>query len=223
MIAAATLRDDDFTAMRQAMVASQLRTVAVTDPRVVAAMAEVPRERFVPAESTAMAYRDTAIALGQGRALNTPLATARLLVEARLRASDRVLLIGAAAGYTAAVLARIVADVVAVEDSPELAAHARAALAGEARVTLVEGSLAHGHPAGAPYDVLIVDGAVEELPSTLLTQVADGGRIAAGLIDRGVFRLAAGAHRGVATALTPFADIDSVRLPGFAKPRGFTF
>ncbi len=223
MTAAATLRDDDFTAMRQAMVASQLRTVAVTDPRVVAAMAEVPRERFVPAPSTAMAYRDTAIALGQGRALNTPLATARLLVEARLRASDRVLLIGAAAGYTAAVLARIVADVVAVEESPDLAAHARVALADEPKVTVVEASLAQGHAAGAPYDVLLVDGAVEELPSTLLTQVVDGGRIATGLIERGVFRLAAGAHRGAATALTPFADIDSVRLPGFAKPRGFTF
>ncbi|MBY9064585.1 protein-L-isoaspartate O-methyltransferase [Sphingomonas yunnanensis] len=223
MTAAATLRDDDFTAMRQAMVASQLRTVAVTDPRVVAAMAEVARERFVPAQSTAMAYRDTAIALGQGRALNTPLATARLLVEARLRASDRVLLIGAAAGYTAAVLARIVADVVAVEESSDLVAHARAALGDERNMTLVEAPLAQGHAAGAPYDVLLVDGAVEELPSTLLTQVVDGGRIATGLIERGVFRLAAGAHRGAATALTPFADIDSVRLPGFDKPRSFSF
>ena len=223
MTAAATLRDDDFTAMRQAMVASQLRTVAVTDPRVVAAMAEVPRERFVPAASTAMAYRDTAIALGQGRALNTPLATARLLVQARLQPSDRVLLIGAAAGYTAAVLASLVAEVVAVESLPALAAHARDALAGTPNVTLVEGPLEHGHPAGAPYDVLIVDGAIEELPSTLASQVVDGGRIVSGIVDRGVFRLAAGTHRGVATALTPFADIDSVRLPGFARPRSFTF
>jgi len=223
MTAAATLRDDDFTAMRQAMVASQLRTVAVTDPRVVAAMAEVARERFVPAQSTAMAYRDTAIALGQGRALNTPLATARLLVQARLQPSDRVLLIGAAAGYTAAVLASLVAEVVAVESLPALAAHARDALAGTPNVTLVEGPLEHGHPAGAPYDVLIVDGAIEELPSTLASQVVDGGRIVSGIVDRGVFRLAAGTHRGVATALTPFADIDSVRLPGFARPRSFTF
>jgi protein-L-isoaspartate(D-aspartate) O-methyltransferase len=223
MTAAATLRDDDFTAMRQAMVASQLRTVAVTDPRVVAAMAEVPRERFVPAGSTSMAYRDTAITLGQGRALNTPLATARLLVEARLRPNDRVLLIGAGAGYTAAVLARIVGDVIAVEESPDLVAQARVALTGVPNVTLVEAPLAQGHAAGAPYDVLLVDGAVEELPAALLSQIVDGGRVAAGLIERGVFRLAAGAHRGVATALTPFADIDSVRLPGFAKPHSFTF
>ena len=158
-----------------------------------------------------------------GSFLNTPLATARLLVQARLQPGDRVLLIGAAAGYTAAVLASLVAEVVAVESLPALAAHARDALAGTPNVTLVEGPLEHGHPAGAPYDVLIVDGAIEELPSTLASQVVDGGRIVSGIVDRGVFRLAAGTHRGVATALTPFADIDSVRLPGFARPRSFTF
>jgi protein-L-isoaspartate(D-aspartate) O-methyltransferase len=222
-LSAPALRNDDFTAMRQAMVASQLRTTAVNDPRIVAAMAEVPRERFVPADAAALAYVDRAVELGQGRALNTPLATARLLVQARLQPADRVLLIGAAAGYTAAVLASLVAEVVAVEALPDLAAHARAALAQTANVTLVEGPLEHGHPAGAPYDVLIVDGAIEELPATLASQVVDGGRIVSGIIDRGVFRLAAGAHRGAATALTPFADIDSVRLPGFARPRSFTF
>jgi len=222
-LSAPALRNDDFTAMRQAMVASQLRTTQVNDPRIVAAMAEVPRERFVPAHAAALAYVDRAVDLGQGRALNTPLATARLLVQARLQPSDRVLLIGAAAGYTAAVLASLVAEVVAVESLPALAAHARDALAGTPNVTLVEGPLEHGHPAGAPYDVLIVDGAIEELPSTLASQVVDGGRIVSGIVDRGVFRLAAATHRGVATALTPFADIDSVRLPGFARPRSFTF
>lgn len=222
-LSAPALRNDDFTAMRQAMVASQLRTTQVNDPRIVAAMAEVPRERFVPAHAAALAYVDRAVDLGQGRALNTPLATARLLVQARLQPGDRVLLIGAAAGYTAAVLASLVAEVVAVESLPALAAHARDALAGTPNVTLVEGPLEHGHPAGAPYDVLIVDGAIEELPSTLASQVVDGGRIVSGIVDRGVFRLAAGTHRGVATALTPFADIDSVRLPGFARPRSFTF
>lgn len=222
-LSAHALRADDFTAMRQAMVASQLRTVAVSDPRVVAAMAEVPRERFVPEEAATLAYRDTAIDLGQGRALNTPLATARLLVQARLQPGDRVLLIGAARGYAAAVLAALVKEVVAVESNPGLAAAARAALAGTPRVTVVEGALEHGHPQGAPYDVLVVDGAIEELPPTLASQVVDGGRIVSGLIERGVFRLAAGAHRGAATALAPFVDIDSVRLPGFARPRSFTF
>lgn len=222
-VSAPALRHDDFAAMRQAMVSSQLRTTAVNDPRVVVAMAEVPRERFVPEAAAQLAYRDTAIDLGQGRALNTPLATARLLVQARLRATDRVLLIGAAGGYSAAVLASLVAHVTAVEALPALAAHARTALADTANVTVVEGPLEFGHPDGAPYDVLVIDGAIEQLPASLASQVVDGGRIVGGLIERGVFRLAAGAHRGTATALAPFADIDSVRLPGFAHPRSFTF
>jgi protein-L-isoaspartate(D-aspartate) O-methyltransferase len=218
-----TIDSPDFAVMRQAMVASQLRTAAVNDPRVVAAMAEVPRERFVPGAQAALAYCDVAVDLGQGRALNTPLATARLLVEARLRHTDRVLLIGAAGGYTAAVLARIVAQVVAVESSPALVAHARTALAGIANVTLVEAPLEIGHAADAPYDVLVVDGTVEQLPMTLASQLVDGGRIVAGLNERGVFRLAAGARAGAAFALTPFADIDSIPLPGFARPREFSF
>jgi protein-L-isoaspartate(D-aspartate) O-methyltransferase len=223
-VPAAPLADaDDFAAMRQAMVASQLRTSAVTDPRVIAAMAEVPRERFVPAEVARLAYSDRGVSLGQGRSINTPLATGRLLNEALLRAGDRVLLIGAGGGYTAAVLARIVASVVAVESVPALAAHARAALAGEAGVTVVEGALEAGHPEGAPYDVLIVDGAVEELPPTLVSQVVEGGRIVAGVLEDGVSRLAAGTRAGAASALMPFADIDAVRLPGFAKPRSFAF
>ena len=213
----------DFAAMRQAMVASQLRTTAVTDPRIIAAMADVPRELFVPAAVAALAYRDTAVPLGEGRFANTPLATARLIGEARLRAEDRVLLIGAAGGYTAAVLARIVAQVVAVESTPALAAHARAALAGIANVTVVEGALEHGHPEGMPYDAIVIDGAIEELDATLASQVVDGGRIVTGLLERGVCRLAAGSRAGSATALTPFVDIDAVPLPGFAKPKAFVF
>ena len=116
--------------MRQAMVASQIRTNAVTDPRLVAAMARVPRERFLPETARTAAYRDTSIPLGHGRWANMPLATARLLNEAELLSSDRVLLIGAAGGYAAALLAEIVAEVVAVEEHPALAALAREALAG---------------------------------------------------------------------------------------------
>lgn len=214
---------DAFAAMRQSMVASQLRTTAVTDARVVAAMAEVSRERFVPDAVADLAYCDTVVELGQGRGLNPPLATARLLVAAGLRAGDRVLLIGAATGYTAAVLAQIVADVVAVESTPALAEAARANLADIATVTVIEGALETGHPEGAPYDVLVVDGAIEQLPETLLTQVAEGGRVVTGLVDRGVSRLASCMRTGTAFALLPFADIDSVRLPGFAKPRKFAF
>ena len=214
---------DRFEAMRHAMVASQLRTNAVSDARVVAAMALVPREAFLPGDVAALAYRDTAVPLAHGRAQNVPIATGKLLTAAELRADDRVLLIGAAGGYTAAVLAELVAEVVAVEVDPLLVGAARTALADTSAVTLVAGPLEAGHAAGAPYDVLIVDGAVEQLPDALIAQVKVGGRVVSGLADRGITRLASGRRSEGGFALLPFADIDCVVLPGFARPRSFTF
>lgn len=216
-------RDSESVAMRHAMVASQLRTNAVSDARVVAAMDTVPREAFLPAELALVAYRDTAVPLGHGRAQNVPIATGRLLTQAELRAGDRVLLIGAAGGYTAAVLAELVAEVVAVESDPTLMSFARAALADVASVTLIEGPLEAGHAAGAPYDVIVVDGAIEEIPAALVEQVAIGGRVVAGIVDRGVTRLSAGRRTAGGFGLLDFADIDCVTLPGFARPRTFTF
>lgn len=210
-------------AMRAAMVTSQLRTNAVSDVRVVAAMASVPREVFLPEGARDAAYRDTAIPLGHARALNPPMATGRLLTEAELGPHDRVLLVGAAGGYTAALLAELVGEVVAVEEDAALADLARAALSDRANVTLVEGPLPAGHTAGAPYDVLIVDGAVDAVPETLIAQVAVGGRIATGLVDRGVTRLAAGRKSAGGYGLMPFADAECVVLPGFERPRGFSF
>lgn len=220
---ATATQTDRFEAMRHAMVASQLRTNAVSDARVVAAMTVVPREKFVPDEAAELAYRDTAVPLAHGRAQNLPIATGKLLTAAELRPGDRVLLIGAAGGYTAAVLADLVAEVVAVEVDPILASAARTALAPYPTVTLVEGALEAGHAAGAPYDVLIVDGAVEQLPDTLVAQVKVGGRVVAGLSDRGVSRLAYGRRSEGGFAIAPFADIDCVVLPGFARPRSFQF
>lgn len=214
---------DRFEAMRHAMVASQLRTNAVSDARVVAAMAHVPREAFLPAEVRAIAYRDTAVPLGRGRYQNVPIATGRLLTEAYLLPADRVLLIGAAGGYTAAVLAEMVAQVVAVESDPGLAAAARTALDAYKNVTLVEGPLEAGHAAGAPYDVLVVDGAVEQVPDALVAQIAAGGRVVAGIADRGITRLSSGRKTAGGFGLLDFADIDCVSLPGFARAKTFTF
>src|SRR3569623_2619350 len=214
---------DRFEPMRHAMVASQLRTIAVSDARVVAAMALVPREAFLPGEVAALAYRDTAVPLAHGRAQNLPIATGKLLTAAELRADDRALLIGAAGGYTAAVLNELVAEVVAVESDPTLAGIARAGLAGCPGVSLVEGPLEAGHAAGAPYDVLVVDGSVEQLPDALIAQVKVGGRVVAGLDASGITRLAYGRRSEGGFALLPFADIDCVGLPGFARPRSFTF
>lgn len=212
-----------YEVMRHAMVASQLRTNAVNDTRVVAAMTQVPREAFLPADARSLAYRDSLINIGHGRSINLPMATGRLLTEAYLERGDRVLLIGAAGGYTAALLSGIVAEVVAVESHPALAQDARAALAGYGNVRVVEGPLPEGHAADAPYDVLLIDGAVEEVPAALIEQVRVGGRIATGLIENGVSRLATGRRTEGGFGLQPFADVDCTVLPGFERPRSFRF
>ncbi|WP_440977939.1 protein-L-isoaspartate O-methyltransferase family protein [Sphingomonas pseudosanguinis] len=213
----------NFDAMRHAMVASQLRTTAVSDQRVVAQMARVPREAFVPEALREVAYRDGTIDLGQGRAVNLPMATGRLLTEAYLEANDRVLLIGAGTGYTAALLAGIVAEVVAIEDNADLLAAARTALSGEAKVKLVDAPLTAGNPGDAPYDVLVIDGAVEEIPAALIDQVRIDGRIVTGLVDKGVTRLASGRRTEGGHGVRPFADAECAILPGFARPRAFQF
>lgn len=212
-----------FEAMRHAMVASQLRTNAVNDVRVVEAMARVPREDFLPEEHRAIAYRDTLLPLAGGRRHNLPLATGRLLTVAEIRPADKVLLIGAAGGYAAALLADLANSVVAVEEEPSLAALARTALAAYANVELVEGPLAAGHAAEGPYDLIVVAGAAEELPATLLGQLETGGRVVTGLLDRGVTRLAAGRRTEGGFGLADFADIECAVLPGFERLRTFQF
>lgn len=210
-------------AMRTAMVSSQLRTTAVSDQRVIAAMARVPREAFVPAELREIAYRDALLPVSGGRTINLPMATGRLLTEAYLRPTDRVLLIGAAGGYTAAILAEIVAHVVAVEQDPALVTLARGALAGFGTVELVEAPLTGGHPAGGPYDVLVIDGAIEAVPDALVGQVKPDGRVVTGLIDHGVTRLASGRKTDGGFGLSAFADSECAKLPGFSTPTGFRF
>ena len=157
--------------MRAAMIDSQLRTNDVIDPAVVAAMGSVAREAHVPAALASVAYMDRAIALGHGRALNAPLVTGRLLVAADIRPGQRVLLIGAATGYTAALLAALGASVVAVEEQADLLAAARAATDNPA-IRWVEGPLAAGAPGEAPVDRIMIDGAIEQLPDALAAQRA---------------------------------------------------
>ncbi|HJQ17384.1 MAG TPA: protein-L-isoaspartate O-methyltransferase [Allosphingosinicella sp.] len=216
------MTEQNFEQMRRAMVASQLRTTGVDDPRVLAAMGAVPRERFVPPDRAAIAYADAVLPLAAGRALNSPMALGKLLTEAAPRPQDRALVVGAATGYAAAVLARLVASVVAVEEEPALAAMAKGLLAAD-KVKLVAGPLAKGHKSGAPYDLILIDGAVEQIPQALIDQLADGGRLAAGLIERGVQRLALGRRAGDGFGMIAFADAASAPLPGFARPPGFSF
>ena len=216
------MTEHNFDDMRAAMTACQLRTTGTNDPRVLAAMGEVPRERFVPEARLPLAYADALVPLGGGRELNSPMALGRLLTEAAPRRGERVLAVAVATGYAAAVLARLVGPLVAVEEDQALAAAARANLAGSG-VELVEGPNKEGWRAGAPYDLILIDGAVESVPEALVGQLADGGRLAAGLVENGITRLAIGRRAGEGFGMAAFADAAAAILPGFARPRAFTF
>jgi protein-L-isoaspartate(D-aspartate) O-methyltransferase len=216
------MTEQNFEQMRRAMVASQLRTTGVNDPRVVAAMGAVPRERFVPAERRALAYADAFVPLEGGRELNSPMALGQLLAEARPRAGEKALVIGAGTGYAAAVLERLVGSVVAVEEDAALVAAAKQALSGSG-VKLIEGSLAKGYKKGAPYDLILIDGAVGDVPQALIDQLAEGGRLAAGIVDQGVTRLSVGRKAGEGFGMLSYSDTAATILPGFSKPRAFTF
>ena len=216
------MTEHNFEHMRRAMITSQLRTTGTNDPAVLAAMGEVARERFVPAQRIAMAYADALVPLKPGRQLNSPMALGRLLTEAAPEEAGNVLVIGAATGYAAAVLAKLVSSVVAVEEDAELAAAARAALA-DTNVTFVEGPLTKGHAAGAPYDLILIDGAVETVPQALIDQLKDEGKIATGIVENGVTRLALGRKAGEGFGIAAFADAAAAILPQFEKPKAFTF
>jgi len=216
------MTEQNFEAMRRAMVESQLRTTGVNDARVIAAMAAVPRERFVPAEWRALAYMDRPVPLGHGRELNLPEATGRLLTVAQVSRGDRVLLVGAGSGYTAALLSELGARVVALEVQPDLRAMAREALQGGA-VQVVEGPLHEGWAGSAPYDLIFIDGLVEQVPEVLLAQLVDGGRLATAIYEKGATRLALGRKAGAGFGMDLFADCEAVRLPGFERPKTFVF
>lgn len=212
-----------FEAMRHAMVASQLRTNAVSDVRVVEGMAQLPRETFLPPEHRTIAYRDTLLPLGNGRKHNSPLATGRLLTEAQVLPGDHVLLIGAAGGYAAALLGRLAANVVALEEDDALVAIARGTLAEYNNVELVQGPLNQGWAQKGPYDLIVIDGAVEQLPDQLVAQIKPGGRVVSGTVDRGVTRLASGHRSTGGFGMMDFQDIECAILPGFVRLRTFQF
>jgi protein-L-isoaspartate(D-aspartate) O-methyltransferase len=215
----------DFAAMREAMVDSQLRPTGVNDPAVVGAFRAVPREAFVPAPLRALAYLDEDLTIAPGRALIEPMIIGNLLQRAAPGEGDRALILPAGSGYEAAVLARLAGRVTALEADPALAARARAALAlHAATVELVEGPLEAGWPAHAPYDLIVIAGAIERLPEALAAQLANGGRIAAVMVDeRGVGRASIGRRAGGVIGFEPFMDVATIRLPGFERPRVFQF
>jgi protein-L-isoaspartate(D-aspartate) O-methyltransferase len=169
--------------LRRTMVDCQLRTFDVTDTDVLDAVLETPREPFVDAPES-LAYSDASLTVRgavETRRLLAPMALARALQDVQLRKDDRALDVAGAAGYSAAVLARLVAHVTALESDEGFVAQAGRAFAelGLDNATAVRGDLAAGHPAGAPYDLIIINGAVGAPPAALLNQLADGGRLLA--------------------------------------------
>ena len=208
----------DFSLARRAMVDNQLRPQGVTDRGVLAAMGRVERERFVPADVKALAYFDRPLKLSHGRAMMPPAELGRLLSEAQPRAGERALVIGSATGYSAAILQEIGLDVVALESDEALIAQAR-----DAGVTSVSGALEKGWAKGAPYDLILIDGAVEEMPEALGKQLAPDGRLVGAIVDRGVTRLIVGTCASGSIGWRSVADADVEQLPGFQRPRAFTF
>ena len=189
-----------FEEMRRSMVDSQLRTSGVTDAWVLTAMGNIPREDFVPITHRSTAYMDRSIALDDGSVLNPAVSTALLLQAADVRADDHVLLVGKEDGYVAAILrARVNALVCASADNVSSAQSA------------------------APFALIIIDGAAEELPSALVNLGADGARLVTGIIEGAVTRLAKGyVHKGK-IALKSFEDSEIAPLPAFARKPEFVF
>jgi protein-L-isoaspartate(D-aspartate) O-methyltransferase len=208
----------DFTAARLAMIESQLRPQGVTDRGVLDAMRAVPRERFVPDDVRPLAYADRALPLGDGRFLAAPSVLGQLLTQMMPLPGQRALVVGASRGYSAAVLGEMGLEVVGLESSAELAARAS-----DAGIEIVQGPLEDGCKKGAPYDQILIDGAVEYIPEPIIEQLAEGGRLGAGLVDRGVTRLIVGRKAGIAFGYLSVGDAGVPVLPGFARPAAFTF
>jgi protein-L-isoaspartate(D-aspartate) O-methyltransferase len=173
------LTHDIYAKARFNMVESQIRTNKVTDSKLLAAMSQVPRQIFVPAGLAGVAYVDKSLRLVPNRYLQEPLVIARLLQEAMVESTDKVLVIGAGTGYSVAILADLAGSVTAVESDPGLADTARSNLAALAASGAVvhTGPLDQGHAASGPYDVILIDGMIAALPKQIADQIADHGRL----------------------------------------------
>jgi protein-L-isoaspartate(D-aspartate) O-methyltransferase len=216
----------DFAVARRMMVDGQVLTRDVFDPDLLAAMLEVPRERFVPPAQVALAYLDRNLPLTAdgSRCLLQPMVLARLLQAADITATDHVLDVGCGTGYSSALLARLAGSVVALEEDKDLAAFARRVLRELApQVEVVEGLLKTGWPATGPYDAIVLNGAAEIIPEPLFAQLKDGGRLV-GIEGEGpatqarIYCSIRGeiSGRSITEAAAPL-------LPGFARPPEFVF
>lgn len=218
----------DYAAARTTMVDTQIRTEGVTDHAILRAMGETPRERFVPARARPFAYTDADILVKENahhRRMMRPATLSRLIQAAEIAPADFVLVVGCSTGYSAAVIANLATSVIALEADEGLAAEASATLMdlGVGNVAVVTGPLERGYASEAPYDVIFLDGAVEDVPEGLLGQLKEGGRLV-GVVG---YNRAAPAmvytRSGDDIGGRPVFDAFVPALPGFERPKAFVF
>lgn len=215
----------DFAAARTAMVDCQVRPSDVTRYPIIAAMLDIAREKYVPNTATTIAYIDENIDLGAGRTMLAPRTLAKMLDAVQPDGSELVLHIGAGLGYGSALLSRLTQAVIAVEENAEFAAAAAAQLSadGEDTVIIEEGSLAAGSAVHGPYDLIFIEGAVEEIPTALTEQLSEHGKIIM-LRTEGPLCFAEIGVRGANGFSTRrLFDANAPVLPGFEAKRVFTF
>ena len=208
----------DFAAAREAMVENQLRPQGVNDRGVIEAMRKIPRENYLPSHTRPLAYVDRAVGIGEGRFLAASAVLGQLLTQMAPVAGQRALVVGAGTGYSTAVLVAMGLKVVALESDAALAAAAR-----DRGIEVIEGPLAEGWADAAPYDRILIDGAVDAIPDAIVSQLADGGRLGTAIADRGITRLAVGRKAGNAFGTLSIGDAGVPALPGFSRPKAFTF
>ena len=208
----------DYSAARTSMIDTQLRPQGVNNVAVIEAIRAVEREKFVAAEARPLAYTDRTVPIGNGRLMSSATVIGLLLTEIAPVEGERALVVGCGTGYSCALLKALGVSVLGLECDPALAAEARSN-----GIDVVEGPLEEGWKKGSPYDILIIDGAVEYIPDAIIAQLTPAGRLGTSFIDRGVARLVVGRRAGNGFGVHSLADFGAAPLPGFVKPRGFTF
>jgi protein-L-isoaspartate(D-aspartate) O-methyltransferase len=220
----------NFALQRKNMVESQVRPSDVTDRRILRIMMEIPREQFVPPSARDLAYMEEHVCISgpadrYPRYLMAPRVLAKLIQHLELGERDRVLDVGCGTGYSSAILAKIAQTVVAVESDADLAERATSALAavGIDNVAVVVGPLAAGFPDKGPYEGILLNGAVPQVPKGLIEQLKDGGRLAGVVSDHTFGQGAQWRRLGASFDARPIFDAGVPRLPGFERKPQFVF
>lgn len=213
----------DFQERRTIMVDTQVRPNDVARYNVIAAMLEIPREEFVPDSRRDVAYIGENIELARGRVLLEPRTIAKMIDTLDVQPTELVLDVGAGYGYSAAVLGRLGQAVVAIEEIPEMAAEAtrRLALTGADNVAVVTAPLVAGHPGAGPYDAILIEGGIEDLPGPLADQLAEGGRIIALFREGSLGEVRIGTRLDGAITWRYAFNAGAPVLPGFARAPEF--